>query len=263
MITMQQIPTGNSSAVTKVTKLQQFPASAVPPEAERILRAFDDAHAKRGAAVQATFICGLLMCEQRDKVDGAESHDRTKPEHSKFAFWMEKYCGRIPRSTAYKWMDFAERVCRHSQEKLGDGPTAIPLSMALTAPEAELPKKALELRQSVFLFMEGKTMKECLEAVAADGDEAHRITRAHNGRNARGAGGGGNRKNFTGFLAVKLRHATTFLNQKLSNAEQAKMGASLCAAIQKWPRWAVQMVADQAKAEMKLSDEERAGRKLK
>ena len=256
MITMPSSISANSSAASKVTRVQQFPASAVPPEAKRILDAFEGVEAAKQTAVDRALICGQLMIEQRDRVDGAQSHNASKPEHTKFDFWMEKYCPTIPRRTAYRYIEVAVKVLQYAGVNLAEG--KIPLSMALTAPEEELGKKELEWRQLLFEFTKGKTMKECLAGVVVEGDEAHRITRAHNGRNAKGAGGGGNRKNFTGFTATKLRHLTTFLGQKLTPAEQTKIGASFCAALQKWPRWVVQVIAEQAKAEVKMSDEERA-----
>lgn len=265
--------TGNSSAVSKVssfakasadkTRAQQFPASAVPAQAKRILEAYAGVESAKQTAVDRALICGQLLLEQREAIDGAQSFDRNKSDKSKFDFWMEKYCQEIPRRTAYRYMELAVKVVAYSGLVLDVDAKVSPLSMALTAPASELGKKELEWRQMLFEFTKGKTMKECLAGVVVEGDEAHRITRAHNGRNAKGAGGGGNRKNFVGFTATKLRHITTFLGNKLSPAEETKIGASFCASIKKWPRWLVQVIAEEARAEVKLSDEERAGRKLK
>jgi hypothetical protein len=240
------------------TAVRQFPASSVPEEARRILLAFEDAQSARDQASYKTFVCGLMLCEQRDRIAGAQSFDRTKPEDSKFKFWLEKYCPQLAVRTAYAWMDYAERICL-VQAKLA-GPLQIPLSTALTAPEKELTPEALEWKQGLFEFMKGKTMKEAVAACAVDGDEPHRITRAYNGKYAKGAGSGGNRKNFPAFTAQKLRHITTFLGHKLTPVEQGKITASFDAAVQKWPRWMVERLAEMAKRELKLSEEERVGR---
>ena len=232
-------------------------AAVVANGSEQIIAAWNAAQAAAQTAVDKALICGQLMVEKRDSIDGSQSFDRTKPDHSKFAFWMEKFCPQIPRGTAYRWMQMAERVAECCRIESGE----TPLSLVYTAPEKELTAKALEWRQAVFAFIEGKTMKECLAGVVVEGDEAHRITRAHNGRTAKGAGGGGNRKNFVGFIGVKLRHLTTFLNQKLTPAEQSKISASFAASIQKWPRWQLEELAENLKTELKLSEEQRAGRK--
>lgn len=225
------------------------------PGAERILQAYADAQSSAQNAVQKALICGQLIVEQRDSIMGAQSFDRTKPESTKFDFWMEKNCQLIPRRTCYRWMQLAERVMDACSLHGGE---EIPISMALSAPTDELPIEARELRQAVFDFIDGKTMKECLAGVVVEGDEAHRITRAHNGATKGGAGG--NRKNFVGFTAVKLRHISTFVAHDLTAAEQAKIVASFGAAIEKWPKWLVKPLAELATKEAKLADEERAAR---
>src|SRR6266545_3779811 len=58
----------------------------------------------------------------------------------------------------------------------------ISVTRLLSAPDADLSEPNLVARQTLFGFMDNKTIKECISGVVLDGDEPHRITRAANGK---------------------------------------------------------------------------------
>lgn len=167
--------------------------------------------AERDYALKA-MIAGSLLIEYRGYLAGLESNFRgaratvsraslsrvlvhNQHSHSAtFEGWLEQH--GIARRTAYRWMEAAERISRknlglredHDLPTVIDvGGVAVPLSRALTAPEAELSGAALEFRQSVFGFMADKTLAEAARA-AFDGESpAHRISRAAAGKAHGGA----------------------------------------------------------------------------
>ena len=63
---------------------------------------------------------------------------------------------------------------------------SIPLSQALTAPEAELPPRALEFKQAFFDFMADKTISEAARAVVDGESPGGRLSRAAGGKNQGG-----------------------------------------------------------------------------
>jgi hypothetical protein len=178
-------------------------------------------------------ICGQLLAEQRAAMsfchDGKSSTARN--QHSKgnhFTDWLADHCPEIGERTAYRWMELAER-CAGAVElgqalSIGnsvDGIEHLPLSHILTAPLEELPEAAREARQLLFDFTSGKTMKECLAGVVVEGDDAHRITRAHNGANAKQTKGDA-RKDYPLFTAVKLKDISSHLSGWDRKSDTAK-----------------------------------------
>jgi hypothetical protein len=155
----------------------------------------------RDTAVNEALICGQMLLEVKSRLG-----------HMKFMPWVEENCKTISHRTATRWMDAAERVFK----ALGlptsipvKGEERMPLSAILSArSEVDLPKGAVEARQLLFDFTAGKTMKECLAGVAVEGDEPHRITRAHNGA-TKGGHNGEDRKAYEKFIKKGLRVLTT------------------------------------------------------
>jgi hypothetical protein len=112
--------------------------------------------------------------------------------------------------------------------------------------------------------------------VFVDGDDAHRVDRAVNGKTKGGIGKQKDRKAFEKFTATKLQHITSFLTvtkksaasgrrqiigwRKLSPVQETQIGAAFCAAIEKWPAQLLETIADKIKTEAKLSDAERLAR---
>lgn len=189
---------------------------AVIRDEGRVLQACRDAAAaERDYAMKALF-AGCLLIEFRASLAELPSNHKAVPSHSgtglanssnyplrhgrntppedRFAVWLAQ-CN-LARSTAYRWMEAAERIARKNLGLLEttELPTvidvegvAVPLSQALTAPEAELSGKALAFRQSVFDFMENKTLAEAARAAFEGESPAHRISRAAGGKTHGGA----------------------------------------------------------------------------
>ncbi len=233
------------------------------PRIDRIRAAIREAMESVATATEKAFIAGLLLLEEHDERVGSRANQHSADD-DKFGLWIESTFPEVSRRTAYNWMKAAANLTRCS----GVGPIlevegkTVALSNLLTMPEAELSDDARTYRQQWFDFTKDVTIKDAMDGVFAGGDKEHRITRAFNGKNAKGSGGSGNRKNFPGFTAVKLRHITTFVTKKLTANEQSRISSAFSASLQKWPAWLLKEMAETIKAELKLSEEERAGRKL-
>lgn len=114
---------------------------------------------------------------------------------------VAKELPEVTHRTATTWMRAAANIAK----ALPPVPDSIDIeaSAILTLPDAELSDEAREWKQQWFDFTADKTIKECLNGVFVEGDEAHRVDRAVNGKTKGGAGG--DRKDFPLFVAVKLK----------------------------------------------------------
>jgi hypothetical protein len=103
--------------------------------------------------------------------------------------FMEVAAREIPNvthRTLTTWMRAAENITR----ALGPVDGAIEIesfSEILSTPDDELPQHAREWKQQWLDFTADKTIKECLNGVLVEGDEAHRVDRAINGKTKGGA----------------------------------------------------------------------------
>jgi hypothetical protein len=257
------MPTLTHEKNLRVTAPQGRGLTANAPGAARINEEYKKANSKLQGARDQVLLVGFLLMEQRTALFGNRQNNQHTEDSDRWSIWLEKNCPEISVRTAYRWMDAAER----SALAIGSGPIieidaqTMPFSSLLSMAEDELSVQGRELRQLWFDFIQDKTINDCLNAVIDGEKDPHAITRAHNGKHAKNAGGGGDRKNFVGFTGVALRKLTTFFSHKLTPAEQAKIVASTGAALEKWPKWLLEPLAEMAKKEAKLSDEERAARK--
>jgi len=78
---------------------------------------------------------------------------------------------------------------------------SLPVSDIVAPDAAGLDASALEARQLFFDFTAAKTIRDCLASIVVDGQEAHAITRAHNGRTV-GGFRGEDRKDWPRFINV-------------------------------------------------------------
>jgi hypothetical protein len=237
------------------------------PGADRINQAYEDF---LNAAVPRGLIVGQLLIEQRHALlsSGAGWMNPHKAVGDQFAAWLEKNCPKITARTAYNWMKGAENTAKaifpkRTDELVESGcieieSEVIPISTVLLENGGS---RFLELKQQYFDFAAEKTMKECIGGVFLDGNDPTSITRAHNGRTAKGAGGSGDRKAYAQFTATKLKHITTFVNSNMPDGERVQIIACTMAAQENWPKWYLKAIVEKAQKELKLSDEERAARK--
>lgn len=250
--------------------------ATISPVDQQILAAYQDAVAHQNTAAIKMIICGYLLIEKRNAmlpqchsgtpVKIRENGQFSKNPEGRFDEWIE--ATGMTKRTAYRWMEAAERVghCQLNVPLAMELPStidvegvAVPLSQALTAPEDELTAAALKFRQGVFEFMADKTLSDALNASLDGESPAHRITRAHAGK-TKGGKGQQDRKEFEKFTATKLGHLSTFFRQKLSQTQRALIIAAFHAALQAWPRWLLEAVADKCRTELKLDEIQRAAR---
>src|SRR5579859_5905174 len=143
------------------------PASS--SRAEQINEAYERADNIARAAVKEALICGQLILEQRASMFAGDDHDWNdpdKPNNRKFTKWLETNCPKVSISKAYRWMKISANVMASAYgdqlKAITNGALdSIPISEMLVAEPAELPAKVVEWRQTLFSFIEHKTMKEC------------------------------------------------------------------------------------------------------
>ena len=219
-------------------------------------------------------IAGQCLLEYRENLnvspschDGMTGRFLDKKPADRFDAWVERQIPDISRRTAYRWMEAAERVGRvqlglRAHEDFTttieiEGAAPMPLSQALTLPEEALPAEALAFRQGLFDFMADRTLNDALNAVVDGESAAKRITLAAGGKKQKGQG---DRKAFEEFTERKLKHLTTFFRAKLHTNQKAKIVTAFHSALRAWPRWVLEGLEDTCRAELKLTDHERAAR---
>lgn len=144
-------------------------------------------------ARQACLAAGQMLNELKERCDKGDFMDS-----------VAQAIPEISHDTVNIWMRAAANIAR----ALPPVPDVIDvetlsISQILSTPDSELPAVALGWKQGWLDFTADKTIKECLNGVFVDGDDAHRTDRAINGKTK--GGSGGDRKDFPLFVAVKLK----------------------------------------------------------
>ncbi len=241
----------------------------VHTDAQIIAACQSAANAEVDYAMQA-LIAGQMLIEKRASMspsshDGKTGRFNPKADQDNFGKWLESH--RIPVSTAYRWIDCADRVMRSRlglsmiddiQPYIEVEGTVIPHSQILTLPEAELPDAARKLRQDVFGFMQDKTLGEAARAAFGGDSPSHRITRAANGK-AKGGTRGEDRKDWPTYIARHLSDVTGLLgcNEKnrekryadMTAGQRQKIEDAFATALTKWPTPLVEHLAKLAREE--------------
>lgn len=243
----------------------------IAPKESAVIEACRQAvNAQQNYALKA-LIAGQMLAEHRAAMmtshDGKSWNDRTKEEADQFGKWLKK--NNLASTTAYRWMEVAERVAKLQlglsvHELL---PPAIEVegvvvtySDALTLPEKQLSAAALKFRQGIFDFMADKTLTEALTASVDGESEPKRITLAAGGK-SKGGTRGEDRKAFDKFTANKLKHLTTFFGHKLNSNQKGLIIAAFNCALELWPRWLIEAIAEKCRTELKMSEHDRTHRK--
>ena len=106
------------------------------------------------------------------------------------------------------------------------------ISSILTTSDDELSTEDRKYKQAWLDFTADKTIKQCLDGVCVEGDDAHRVDRAVNGK-TKGGAGQTDRKDFPLFIAVKLKDIAAHLNhfKSMTPGQQAEVMGILRAAI--------------------------------
>lgn len=227
--------------------LQTTRKSTITPHDQHIVRACQEAATAEVNCALKSLTAGQLLIEKRHDLEitshGGKSwhkNDHNKPDASQFGIWLESV--GIPRATAYRWMDCADRVMRcHLGVSLSDEMlpfievegTQLPHSHLLTLPADELPDAARELRQRLFDFMEHKSLGEAARAAFAGDAPGHRISRAGNGQSRGGTTDRDDRKAFHQFVIVKLQQIDTHLAhwKKMTPLQRTEITTALVAAL--------------------------------
>jgi hypothetical protein len=225
--------------------------------AERVDQQIQRADRAVGVAINEAVTVGLMLLEVREHLDGNGHSNQHTPAELQFQKFVEEAGERngVGRATLYRWIGAAQGTRRGALENAAIDVEAlsVPLSVVLTAPEEELPEEAREVRQLLFRFMaEKSSLKECAAAgVVVDGDDASRITRAHNGK-SKGGTRGEDRKDFPKFIKGKLAHINTHL-EHWDAFTAGQKEETILAWAQFWegcPKAVIELVVKAAKKEM-------------
>lgn len=205
-----------------------------------IRQAYQSAQSAAEDAVQKAVACGQMLREVKDRLP-----------HGQFLVWLNTNLPEIDRTRAWRWMEAAERMIAASGVDVKlltlPGETAMTLSQVMSADAASLPEPARHAQQLMLDFMAGKTIKDCLEGVIVEGDDAHRITRAHNGASL-GGHRGEDRKAFAEFVGRKLSQMNTHLHSWPSMPAEQKedIKTKIAAAMAEWPRELIEVARREA-----------------
>jgi len=203
-----------------------------------VIAALKHVDSSRQMCVQA----GQLLRELKASID-----------HGDFTALLEQYIPEISEQTARTWMRAAESVTKALKfpDSIEIDSVVTPLSEIIGADRSKLTKQAQALAQQWFNFTEGKTIKDCIAGVVVDGDDAHRIDRAINGKTKGGAGG--DRKDFPTFIGRKLSQLTTHLEhyKKFSAPQLERTELLTRQVVKKWPSGYLELLQKEIKEELK------------
>ena len=151
--------------------------------------------------------------------------------HGEFLIWREKNLPEISADCCERWMRAAANIVRALPEGCIDVET-ISLSEVLSTPDHCLSAAHQKYKQAWLDFTNDKTIKECLNGVFVEGDEAHRVDRAINGKTM-GGKGSGDRKDWSLFVAVKLDNLSVHLEHwsKMTHVQRSEIEQVVRAAI--------------------------------
>lgn len=241
------------------------------PGADAIRSAYDAARQARDIAVSAqdtairlALMCGQLAWEQREAMKLAAG----KGWHgdSGFQTWLRNACPDVSIRTLYRWMDASERV--REQAKLPSvidvEAEAVPLSAALADEHCSTAVADGRTARQLWLeFTADRSLSEILRGVVvAETKEPKAITLGYVGAHAVGSGHNPavDRTDAPTYIARALDAILGHLSRKLSESRKARICGSLGLFLQHAPRFVLEEVERVARAELKLSDTERAAR---
>jgi hypothetical protein len=218
-------------------------------------------------ARQKCFIAGQKLQEAKAKY-----------EHGDF---LERVVALVPEvtvRTAQTWMRATANILKTLPPPAIDVESSVTVSAMLTLPDEELTPAQREFKQSWFNFTADKTIKDAAAGIFVDGDEAHRMDRAVNGKTkgGRGSAAASDRKAFEKFTATKLSHITTFLTvqkkmagtgskkivgwRNLSPTQKTQINAVFNHFWETAPRDLLENSFDKIREELKLTDAQRLAR---
>jgi hypothetical protein len=245
------------SAATKTAATDQKSAALVLADgADGLDRQIQKANVACGVAVREAMIAGQMLLELRARMLTEKANNQHTPAELRFKACMEEAAQRnsVSERTLWRWIGAAENgfgaVLAHGH--IDVEAMSVPLSVALTAPEAELPEEVREVRQLLFDFADNTTLKDAHEGVIVGGDDPSRIKRAHNGQ-TKGGSNGEDRKDYPAFIKSKLAHITTHLEHwdTYTAGQKDAVITAWANAVEDWPTAALELIAGVIKKEQR------------
>lgn len=160
-------------------------------------------------ARQMCMAAGQMLNEAKDKCN-----------HGEFLDILKVTIPEISHETATTWMRAARNIAKALPAPSIDIES---VSLVLHTPDDQLTPVQLKYKQDWFDFTEGKTIKDACAGVFVDGDEAHRVDRAVNGKTKGGAGDLEKRKDCPRLVAEKLKAMAENLKLWPGMSETAKL----------------------------------------
>ena len=163
---------------------------------QTINRAIDDALASFEVSRQKCLLAGQMLIEIKPLIP-----------HGQFQSYIERNFPRIAYPTANRWMAAAENIVKFLPPPES---MVLDISVLLTSDAAKLSAPDAKYKQMLLDLNGNTTLKDAANGVFNEGDEAHRIKRAVNGK-IKGGKGTIDRKDFPTFIGRKLSDLSTHL----------------------------------------------------
>jgi hypothetical protein len=272
----------NMTTEKRLTSTDAFAATD-----EEIKAQYHRPNSMESDAAWEMLIIGMMLIEKRASMAQAEGGViNGRNQHSKgptFTGWIEQM--RFNQRKAYRYIEYTERILKGHLRLPNNTPMPacikvdgqlVAISQLLTKKRDRLPPKAQDLSESLYALMDDKTYSEAVAAVAIGDENPSRITRAINGKTKGGTNQHDERKAFDKFTAIKLDHITSFLTVKkkcpgeyrtrfhrwreLPAGQRAAIATAFSEAVESWPAWLLQPLADKLKTELKMADAARTAR---
>ena len=205
---------------------------------QMINRAIDDALASFETSRQKCLIAGQMLIEVKPSIP-----------HNQFQNYIERNFPKIVYRTAARWMAAAENITKFLPPPTG---LAVDISVLLTTDAAKLSPANAKYKQMLLDLNGNTTLKDAANGVFNEGDEAHRITRAVNGK-TKGGKGTVDRKDFPTFIGRKLSDLSTHLRgyQQFSVPQLERTELLFKQNVTKWPSPVLELVAKLVREELK------------
>lgn len=164
---------------------------------QTVQAAIDDALNSFESSRQKCLVVGQMLCEIRPHL-----------AHGDFGAYVYHNFPKLGTRQANRWMAAAENIV-----KFLPPPDAlnIEVSVLLTTDSAKLSAPEAKYKQMLLDLNGNTTLKDAANGVFNEGDEAHRITRAANGK-TKGGKGNVDRKDFPLFIGKALRVLSSHLS---------------------------------------------------
>lgn len=216
------------------------------PNLERLSIQLNRVLLARDGFIREALTFGQMLMEERHLLSSSHSgkrswNDGTKPGEDQFAVLIETEFN-LTRTTAYRWMDAADRVAlavfpgrtlnQTDAGLINIEDELVPISKLLTTADSELMPAQLTAKSKWLNFISEKSMRQILAVVCTEGGDAHGITRSHNGR-TKGGKGNVDRKDWPYFMAERFKDLSSHFAkwESMNEMQRTEAKATLRSAI--------------------------------